>query len=171
MVVGDGPDRRRLRRISGPTIAFTGRVPDFEAARLLGSCRALVVTAAEEFGIAAVEAQAAGRPVISVRRGGALETVREGVTGTFWDGGAEELAAAVAGFDDAGVDPRECVANARRFDEEVFARVLPREVAAVRAAAGEPREAVRVARRQHQRSARRGLTSSTGRPGPAPQAY
>ena len=158
VVVGDGPDRRRLRRVAGPTITFTGRVPDLEAARLLGSCRALVVTAAEEFGIAAVEAQAAGRPVISVRSGGALETVREGVTGAFWDGGPEELAAVVGGFDDAAVDPRECVANARRFDEEVFARALPREVAAVRAGTGEQREAVRSARRQHQRTARRGFT-------------
>jgi len=158
VVVGDGPDRRRLRRLAGPTITFTGRVPDLEAARLVGSCRALVVTAAEEFGIAAVEAQAAGRPVISVRDGGALETVREGVTGAFWEGGPDDLAAVVAGFDDAAVDPRECVANARLFDEQVFARALPREVSAVRADTDERREAVRIARRQHQRTARRGFT-------------
>src|SRR5438067_1851309 len=63
VVAGDGPDMRRLRRLAGPSIRFAGRVTDAEAARLLSSCRALVVTATEEFGIAAVEAQAAGRPV------------------------------------------------------------------------------------------------------------
>src|SRR5436190_137939 len=56
VVVGDGPDRRRLHRLAGPTVKFTGRVPDEEAAHYLETCRALVVTGAEEFGIAAVEA-------------------------------------------------------------------------------------------------------------------
>ncbi|MFL5910165.1 MAG: glycosyltransferase [Gaiellaceae bacterium] len=128
VVAGDGPDARRLRRMAGPTVTFAGRVSDAEVARLLESCRALVVTAVEEFGIAAVEAQAAGRPVISVGAGGALETVREGVTGCFWNGGADELAAVVAGFDDAAVDPAACVESARRFDLAAFRSALPREV-------------------------------------------
>ena len=127
LVVGDGPDHRRLRRIAGPSVSFAGRVSDAEAARLLATSRALVMTGVEEFGIAAVEAQAAGRPVISVRGGGALETVKEGVTGAFWEGGANELAEVVAGFDDGGVDPQACVANAARFDESVFRDALPRE--------------------------------------------
>jgi glycosyltransferase involved in cell wall biosynthesis len=97
----------------------------------------------EEFGIVSVEAQAAGRPVISVRGGGALETVKEGVTGTFWEGGSDELAEAVAGFDDRAVDPAECVTNARRFDEAVFRETLPREVQrAVEESKTEPREPV-----------------------------
>ncbi len=128
IVAGDGPAARKLARNAGPTIRFAGRVSDAEAARLLSSCRALVVTAVEEFGIAAVEAQAAGRPVISVRGGGALETLEEGVTGCFWDGGADGLAAAVRAFDTDAVDPEECVANAARFGREVFAHELPLEV-------------------------------------------
>src|SRR5436305_7496432 len=76
VVAGDGPDVRRLRRLAGSSVRFTGRVPDAEAGRLLQSCRALLVTAAEEFGIAAVEAQAAGRPAIAPSRRGAPETVR-----------------------------------------------------------------------------------------------
>jgi glycosyltransferase involved in cell wall biosynthesis len=143
VVVGDGPDHRRLRRIAGPSVSFTGRVSDADAARLLATSRALVMTGVEEFGIVAVEAQAAGRPVISVRGGGALETVEEGVTGTFWEGGADELAAAVAGFDDRAVDPAACVANAKRFDEAVFREALPREVRrAVEESKTEPREPV-----------------------------
>ena len=141
VVVGDGPDYRRLRRIAGPTVSFTGRVSDSEAARLLATSRALLMTGVEEFGIAAVEAQAAGRPVISVRGGGALETVKEGVTGAFWEGGADELAAVVAGFDDSAVDPADCVANASRFAESVFRETLPREVRrAVEESKAEPRE-------------------------------
>ena len=162
VVVGDGPDGRHLRRLAGPTITFTGRVGDPQAARLLQGCRALVVTAAEEFGIAAVEAQAAGRPVISVRRGGALETVKEGMTGAFWEGGPDDLAATVADFDDGAVDPQDCVANAERFSEAVFARALPREVAAARSGTREQREAVRIARREHGRQPRRGLTGPLG---------
>jgi glycosyltransferase involved in cell wall biosynthesis len=128
VVAGDGPDRRRLRRLAGPNVRFASRVSDREAARLLSTCKALVVTATEEFGIAAVEAQAAGRPVLAASAGGALETIVEGVTGCFWTGGPDELAQAVESFDPAAVDPAECVANARRFDTEVFRRTLPREI-------------------------------------------
>ena len=62
IVVGDGPEMRRLRRLAGPTVRVTGRLPDDRVAELMRSARALVVTAAEEFGIAAVEALASGRP-------------------------------------------------------------------------------------------------------------
>jgi glycosyltransferase involved in cell wall biosynthesis len=120
-IVGNGPDARRLRRLAGPTVRFTGRVTDTEAAALLSSARALVVTATEEFGIAAVEAQAAGRPVIALREGGVRETVVEGETGAFFDvpePGA--LAAAVRGFDALAVDPAACVENAGRYDVAHF---------------------------------------------------
>jgi glycosyltransferase involved in cell wall biosynthesis len=128
VVAGDGPDLRRLRKLAGPTITFAGRVSDEHVARLLQGCRALIVTATEEFGIAAVEAQAAGRPVISVAAGGALETVVDGVSGTFYEGGAVDLADVVDGFDTYAVDPHKCVESARRFDVAVFKRTLPREV-------------------------------------------
>jgi glycosyltransferase involved in cell wall biosynthesis len=128
VVAGDGPDMRHLRRLAGRTVTFTGRVTDEEAARLLGSARALVVTAREEFGIAAVEAQAAGRPAIAPSRGGALETVRDGVTGRLWDGGVDELVEAVQDFDTEAVDPDACVQNAQRFDTAVFFNAFPREV-------------------------------------------
>jgi glycosyltransferase involved in cell wall biosynthesis len=128
VVVGDGPDMRRLRRLAGPTVTFTGRVSDEDAACMLQTSRALVVTAAEEFGIAAVEAQAAGRPAIAPSRGGALETVRDGITGRLWDGGVADLVDAVEGLDVDLVDPAACVENAQRFDTKVFASSFPREV-------------------------------------------
>ena len=125
VVVGDGPEQRRLRRLAGPTVTFAGRVRDERVAELLESARALVVCAAEEFGIAAVEALAAGRPVIALGEGGVLESVTEGVTGTFY--GANDpavLAEAVARFDAASIDPRACRAAAERFGAERFRRKL-----------------------------------------------
>ena len=129
IVVGDGPDGRRLRRIAGPTIRFAGRLSDAAVAQVLAAARALVVTSVEEFGIAAVESQAAGRPVIARHAGGALETIVDGVTGCFFAGGPAELAAAVAAFDDAAVDPSACVAHAAGFDARSFRRGIEREVA------------------------------------------
>lgn len=125
VVIGDGPDARRLQRLAGPTIRFTGRVSDAEVARLLATARALVVTATEEFGIAAVEAQAAGRPVVALDEGGVTESVREGRTGVFYDEATPEaLAAAVAAFDPLSVDPADCVANAQRFSADAFAQEI-----------------------------------------------
>ncbi|HEX2234350.1 MAG TPA: glycosyltransferase [Thermoleophilaceae bacterium] len=128
IVVGDGPDSRRLRRMAGPGIRFLGRVGDDLVAQLLSACRALVVTAIEEFGIAAVEAQAAGRPVIGMAGGGVRETVREGETGVFWHGGPEELAEAVTRFDETEISPEDCVRNAGRFNTAAFRRRLVRQV-------------------------------------------
>jgi glycosyltransferase involved in cell wall biosynthesis len=155
VVVGDGPDGRRLRRMAGPTVQFAGRLPDDEAARLLARCRALVVTAVEEFGLAAVEAQAAGRPVISIGAGGALESIAEGETGTFWQGGPAELADTVRSFDAEAIDPDACVRNAQRFSLDHFRARLPREVE--RALTGE-RDDDRAIQRRAPRPARRGLT-------------
>ena len=122
VVVGDGPEWRRLRRLAGPTVRLTGRLSDGEVADLLRSAQALVVTAEEEFGIAAVESLASGRPVIALRSGGVLETVTAGRTGVFYDDGDDPraLAEAVAGFEPGAVDPSDCVTAARRFSVERF---------------------------------------------------
>jgi glycosyltransferase involved in cell wall biosynthesis len=123
VIVGDGPDERRLRRLAGPTVRFTGRLTDAETALALQRARALIVTAKEEFGIAAVEAQAAGRPVIALDQGGVRETVLDGITGTFFQGpDPDALADAVERFDALGVDPEACVESAARFDEDHFRR-------------------------------------------------
>jgi glycosyltransferase involved in cell wall biosynthesis len=144
VVVGNGPDYRRLRRLAGPTVTFTGRVGDPEAARLLQGARALVVTATEEFGIAAVEAQAAGRPVIALAAGGVRETVVAGETGTFYDRpDPAALAATVRAFDALAVDPAACVRNAQRFDVAHFRHGVRAVVDRVLAGAGHEHEARR----------------------------
>jgi glycosyltransferase involved in cell wall biosynthesis len=135
IVVGDGPAGRALRRQAGPTVSFTGRIPDPTVAEIVRGARALVMTSVEEFGIAAVESQAAGRPVIARSGGGALETVLDGVTGCFWSGGPQELASAVLDFDDASIDPEACVRNAAQFDAASFRAGILDEVNAARAGA------------------------------------
>jgi glycosyltransferase involved in cell wall biosynthesis len=101
------------------------------------NAQALVVTAAEEFGIAAVEAQAAGRPVIALAEGGACETVLEGETGVFYErSDPAALAEAVAAFDPLEFDPLDCVEQARHFDVARFREGLQRVVSG---ALAEPR--------------------------------
>ena len=135
VIIGDGPAARRLQRLAGPTVRLLGRVSDHVVERTLQSARALIVTAVEEFGISAVEAQAAGRPVIARAAGGALETVVDGETGRLWSGGPEELARAVLEFDDAAIDPDACRLQADRFSRERFRE---RMLAEVRAAFDRP---------------------------------
>jgi glycosyltransferase involved in cell wall biosynthesis len=124
-VVGDGPELRRLRRLAGPTVRFTGRLPDARVAELLREARALVVTASEEFGIAAVESLASGRPVIALGDGGVLESVVEGETGTYYgENSPDALAEAVARFDPLAIDPGACVAAAQRFGTRRFQAMM-----------------------------------------------
>lgn len=77
VVVGDGPERDRLRTLAGPTVEFTGHVPDAEVADWLGRCRALVHAGIEDFGITFVEALAAGAPVIAAGAGGVVDVVTD----------------------------------------------------------------------------------------------
>ena len=106
VVIGDGRDRAGLERIAGPNVRFLGRVSDEEKQRYLAGCRAFLFPGEEDFGIAPLEAQAAGRPVIAYAAGGALDTVREGVTGEFFrEATPESLAEAVRRFDPAALRP------------------------------------------------------------------
>jgi glycosyltransferase involved in cell wall biosynthesis len=83
------------------------------------------VTAAEEFGIAAVEALASGRPVVALGSGGVLESVHEGETGAYYrHSDPDSLAAVVSSFDPLAVDPAACVAAAQRFGTGRFQAAL-----------------------------------------------
>ena len=120
-VSGAGRDTNRLRAMAGPTVEFLGRVPDDELPGLLAKCRAFLFPGAEDFGIAPVEAMAAGRPVIAYAYGGALDTVIEGVTGTlFPDQTVESLCTALQRFEPDDYDPQTIRRHAERFDVSVF---------------------------------------------------
>ena len=130
VIVGDGPHARRLARQTGPTVDLVGRLSDTDVAKVIQGARALIVTSVEEFGITAVESQAAGRPVIARAAGGVLETIIDGVTGCFWAGGPDQLAEAVVEFDEAAIDPLACVRHAERFGIKSFRRGLTKEIEA-----------------------------------------
>lgn len=132
LIVGNGPERRRLERIAGPTVEFLGSRSDREVAALLASCRAFIFPGFEDFGIAPVEAQAAGRPVVAFGAGGASETVIDGVTGVFFrEQTAESLLEAIERLPTSPIDPGECRRNALRFSVEVFRNAMGRTVAAM----------------------------------------
>jgi glycosyltransferase involved in cell wall biosynthesis len=122
MVVGDGRDRERLQAMARRNVTFLGRLPQEDVWLRLSRCRAFVFPGLEDFGIAPVEAIAAGRPVIAFAGGGALDTVREGVSGTFFAPQTPEaLAQAVRRFDDRLYgDPQRIAAEAQRFSDARF---------------------------------------------------
>ncbi|HEX5504909.1 MAG TPA: glycosyltransferase [Thermomicrobiales bacterium] len=122
-VVGEGRDRAALARLAGATVRFLGRVSDEEKAGLYARCRATLFPAEDDFGIAQVEAQAAGRPVLAYRAGGALETVVDGVTGVFFDAQTPEAVVdAVRRHADREFDADTIAAHARSFDVAIFRR-------------------------------------------------
>lgn len=121
LVVGDGPALRGLRRAAGRRAEFLGRVSDRDLAGLMARCKAFIVPAEEDFCIAAVEAMAAGRPVIGYARGGLRETVLPERTGVlFFEQSPRALAAAMARADRLQLDPQRIRAHALTFDESVF---------------------------------------------------
>jgi glycosyltransferase involved in cell wall biosynthesis len=85
IVAGDGPLQRAIAADAPNNVQFVGRVSDGELATLMSRARALIYPQLEDFGITALEAQATGTPVIAFRGGGALETVLEGTSGSFFD--------------------------------------------------------------------------------------
>jgi glycosyltransferase involved in cell wall biosynthesis len=139
VVAGDGPGRRRLAAGAPENVVFVGRVSDSELTRLYADCRALVHPQDEDFGIAAVEAQAAGRPVIALGRGGARDTVRPlggaGATPTgiwFDDQNPGSLEQAVHVFEkqEAEFDPQAIRRWAEGFSRERFRREILAEIEA-----------------------------------------
>jgi glycosyltransferase involved in cell wall biosynthesis len=125
LVFGDGRDRGELERMAGPTVTFLGRVSWDELAQLYAGAKAFIFPGLEDFGIAPVEAQAAGRPVIAFAGGGALDTVIPGETGEFFaEQTVEALKAMLTGFNPAAYDPATCRVNAERFSTERFEREL-----------------------------------------------
>jgi glycosyltransferase involved in cell wall biosynthesis len=131
-VAGVGEETPRLRARARPNVEFLGPVPDRDLPGLYGNAIALVFAAEEDFGIVPVEAMAAGRPVVAFGRGGARETVTEGVTGTFFaEQTPESLADAVARLRKMSFDPAEIRSRAARFGKERFRREMRERVAAL----------------------------------------
>jgi glycosyltransferase involved in cell wall biosynthesis len=127
IIVGEGPEYARLKRAAGANVRLAGRQPDTVVAELLGRARGFVCAAEEDFGIAIVEAQAAGCPVLAFGRGGALETTQEMKTGLFFhEQSVEGLIDGLRHFEreSGSFRPADLVGSARRFSRARFKRDL-----------------------------------------------
>lgn len=121
VIIGDGPDRKKLEALAGPTVRFLGRLPDEQVVRYMRRCRALIFPGVEDFGITPLEANACGRPVVAFRGGGALDTVVEGVTGEFFERQtADSLIEKLASASVREWTPELIRSHAEEFGEEVF---------------------------------------------------
>jgi glycosyltransferase involved in cell wall biosynthesis len=121
VVIGDGPERKELAKKAGPNVTFIPEADDETVREYYRHALAFIMPAHEDFGIAPVEAMACGKPVIAYRRGGALDTVVDGVTGCFFD--EQEPRAvreAVLGFNPGRYDARVVRNRAVRYDTSRF---------------------------------------------------
>jgi glycosyltransferase involved in cell wall biosynthesis len=122
-IVGEGTERARLEALADGNVEFLGRRTDEEVRDLYRRALAVLLPGEEDFGIVPVEAQACGRPVVALGRGGALETVMDGVTGVIvadsrpesWAAALERIAASPLAF-----DPTVVRASAERFSRDRF---------------------------------------------------
>jgi len=123
VVVGEGAERARLAALAGPNVELRGRVDDAELDRLYAASRAVIHPALDDFGIVPVEALASGRPVVAFAGGGALDVVRDGVTGALFHAATPEaLGVALDRLQRMNLDPARLRAEARRFDRLEFER-------------------------------------------------
>ena len=125
VIIGDGPDRAYLQRLADSHITFTGYLPDDQVKDYFGRCRAFIFPGEEDFGIAPLEANACGKPVIAYRAGGALDTVVEEQSGLFFDEpAAEALMASVLRSRQIQWDPQLIRRHSEVFCPENFKRSM-----------------------------------------------
>jgi glycosyltransferase involved in cell wall biosynthesis len=121
MVIGDGPARESLQAIAGPTVTFLGRQSDANVNRYASRCRALIFPGEEDFGMAPLEINAAGRPVVAYDAGGATETIVEGMNGVrFGEQTVDSLIEGLERLESQEWDPAAIRRNAQRYDINVF---------------------------------------------------
>lgn len=124
-VIGSGPDTDRLKALAGPLIEFTGRVSDDELVRRAQHARAFLFPNEEDFGISAVEALAAGTPVIGYGKGGVLDIVQDGETGVLFEHQtAEDLMAAIERAETMTFLPATLHRKSKRFAASLFDQKL-----------------------------------------------
>jgi glycosyltransferase involved in cell wall biosynthesis len=149
VIVGDGPEKERLKKSAGKNVEFVGETADEQLRKIYAHCRALLFAADEDFGMVPLEAQSYGRPVIAYGKGGSLETV-VGATGSavqqkasssdlltgifFARQSAESLADAISTFESCEhlFVPEHIQSHARRFDTSVFVERLSNYIGWVR---------------------------------------
>jgi glycosyltransferase involved in cell wall biosynthesis len=122
---GKGRDLERLKSLAGETVEFLGFVPDEALPSLMAKCKAFIFPGLEDFGITPVQAQAAARPVIAYKAGGALDTVKPNLSGEFFEAlTVESLMQAMQAFDATRYNSAIIREHALQFDTQVFKQQL-----------------------------------------------
>ena len=123
MIVGTGSEEKKLKKLAKRNIVFKSLVSEEELLSLYKKAKCFIMPQEEDFGIACVEAQAAGVPVIAYKKGGALDTVVEGKTGLFFTNPtADSIVDAVKRFDRMRFKTENIIGNAKRFSKEEFTK-------------------------------------------------
>lgn len=131
-IIGEGPDKDRLKNISGPTVEILGYVSEEEKKICISNCLALIVTQYEDFGITPLEAMALGKPVIAYGKGGVLDTVINQKTGMFFEHQTvDSLVMALQNFNPTQFLKSDCLSQAKRFDRQYFEKNIKDFVNAV----------------------------------------
>jgi glycosyltransferase involved in cell wall biosynthesis len=121
LIVGDGPHKKALMEGAAPCVTFCGRLSDTVVDELIASTRALIFPGEEDFGMTPLEVAASGRPTIAYHAGGALETIIDGVTGTFFNEQTpESLMSAIEAFERESFSPAALRQHAEQFGISVF---------------------------------------------------
>ena len=120
IVIGRGPDHRKLKKLAGRSVTFLTKVSDESIAERFGEAKAFIFPGIDDFGIVAVEAMAGGTPVIAYKAGGALDYVNQD-TGLFFDEQSpESLAKAMQDVDKKSFSPARIIAHAAKFSPKAF---------------------------------------------------
>src|SRR5216684_5821961 len=121
VVIGGGEMLDEVRSLAGPTVTVLGSQPFDVLKQHYARCQALIFPGEEDFGMVPVEAMASGRPVVAFGRGGATETVKDGVSGTFFtDQSVDAISAAVKSLAAIEIDPEKIAAHANQFGRDQF---------------------------------------------------
>lgn len=128
VIIGTGPEERKLKAMASSNIEFLGWESDESIAKFYAGCKALIFPGVEDFGIVPLEAMASGRPVIAFAAGGALETVvgkGDQPTGIFFDEQTvASLKNAIKEFESSKFDPEAIRKHAEKFDRKRFKQKL-----------------------------------------------
>lgn len=120
-IISRGPEIKKLKKIANSNIEFLGYLDDKATSEYYANCEALIFPSEEDFGIIPLEAMASGRPVIAYRKGGALETISENITGLFFEEQTpESIVEAVKKFDASNFSPLQIRAYTERFNKNIF---------------------------------------------------
>jgi glycosyltransferase involved in cell wall biosynthesis len=120
-IIGRGPDYKRLKKMARPNIMFTGRLTDEELSRTYAKAKAFIFPQEEDFGIVAIEAMAAGRPLVAFHGGDIVEHIREGEEGVFFhEQTPKALIEALQRFQKMTFDKEAIRSKAVPFDREIF---------------------------------------------------